>query len=230
MMRGLVILTTLVVAAPARADDKPPPAAVEFFETKVRPVLVKHCYSCHSAAAKTVRGGLLLDTRAGVRAGGESGPAVVPGDPARSLLVRAVRHADEALRMPPNGPLSAAEVADLETWVRMGAPDPRTGTAAPARLDLARAKAFWSFRPVRAPAPSAVTDAAWPLNPIDRFVLARLEEKGLRPAPDADRRTLIRRATYDLTGLPPTPEEIDAFLADGSPQAFARAVDRLLAS
>jgi hypothetical protein len=225
--RGVAILAVLALGGPAGASDAD---GIAFFEKRVRPLLVKHCYSCHSAEAKKLKGELLLDTRAGVLKGGTSGPAVVPGDPGKSLLVKLVRHADESERMPPKEKLSAAEIADLETWVKMGAPDPRTGAAAAKALDLAKAKEFWSFRPVADPPAPAVKDSAWPLTAVDRFVLAKLEEKGLTPAPPADKRTLVRRATFDLTGLPPTPEEIDAFLKDDSPDAFARVVDRLLAS
>src|SRR5262245_44054427 len=132
--------------------------------------------------------------------------------------------------MPPDGKLSRAEVADLETWVRLGAPDPRRGDGPTRGTDLAVAKQFWSFRPVRDPAPPAVQDTAWPRTPLDRFILAKLEAKGLKPAPPADRVTLIRRATFDLHGLPPTPEEVEAFVNDPAPDAFARVVDRLLAS
>jgi cytochrome c553 len=227
---GGLVLLALLPSAPAPAADEPSAAGIEFFEKKVRPVLVKHCYACHSAEAKKLKGELHLDTRAGVLAGGSSGPAVVPGEPDKSLLIRAVRHADESLRMPKEK-LSDAEIADLEAWVRMGAPDPRTGTAVSTRLDLAKAREFWSFRPVKdPPVPKLSTQYSVLSNPIDAFILAKLTEKGLTPAPPADKRTLIRRATFDLTGLPPTPEEIDAFLKDDTPDAFAKVVERLLAS
>jgi hypothetical protein len=215
--------------APPVVSNPPDPAGVEFFEKRVRPLLVRHCYECHSADAKKVKGELLLDSRAAVLKGGRSGPALVPGKPDQSLLIKAVRYHDEELRMPPAAPLKAEEIADLEAWVRMGAPDPRTGTTV-TKVDPAAARGFWSFRPVQAlPAP-AVKDTSWPLNDIDRFVLMKVEEKGLRPVAPADKRTLIRRATYDLTGLPPTPEEIADFLKDDGPEAFAKVVDRLLAS
>jgi hypothetical protein len=219
-------LLTLATLRPAPADDRPGPDEIEFFERTVRPLLVEHCYECHSSGAKKLRGELRLDTRDGVRKGGTSGPAVVPGDPEKCPLVKAVRYADESLKMPPKGKLSATEVADLEAWVKMGAPDPRTG----APVEAARGRDWWSLRPVRDPQPPAVKDEAWPLNAVDRFVLAELEKRGLKPVPTADKRALIRRATYDLTGLPPTPEEIDAFLKADSPGAFAKVVDRLLAS
>jgi Protein of unknown function (DUF1553)/Protein of unknown function (DUF1549)/Planctomycete cytochrome C len=226
---SLLLLATVWAASAVRADDKPSADGVAFFEQKVRPLLVKHCYECHSAGAKKLRGALRLDTRADTRKGGETGPAVVPGDLAKSLLVKAVRHADESLKMPPKAKLSAQEIADLEAWVKMGAPDPRTAVAAKPN-EPTNGRDLWSLQAVRAPALPAVKDASWPLASIDHFILAKLDEKGLRPAPAADKRTLIRRATYDLTGLPPTPAEVDDFLRDESPEAFARVVDRLLAS
>jgi hypothetical protein len=233
-MRWRVLAGLVLVAGATRADarpaDSPTPEGVEFFEKKVRPLLVKHCYECHAADAKKLKGDLLLDTREGVLKGGVSGPAVVPGDPAKSLLIKAVRHTDEKLQMPKEK-LSAQEIADLEAWVKMGAPDPRTGAVKTKRLDLAGAKDFWAFKPLaRPPVPKLTTHHSPLTTPIDAFILAKLEAKGLTPAPPADRRTLIRRATYDLTGLPPTPEEIAAFLDDQSPEAFAKVVDRLLAS
>jgi hypothetical protein len=215
----------LILAVPARAAD-PTPDGIEFFEKKVRPVLVKHCYECHAADAKKVRGELLLDTRGGVLKGGTTGPAIVPGQPEKSLLITAVRHVDSELRMPKEK-LSDGEIKDLVAWVKMGAPDPRTGAVVTKRVDLSKAKEFWSFKPVSKP---AVPEVAGTRSEIDRFILATLKEKGLTPAPPADKRTLIRRATYDLTGLPPTPEEIDDFLKDESPQAFEKLVDRLLVS
>jgi mono/diheme cytochrome c family protein len=225
----LILLVGLGLFPALRAEDKPTsPAEVEFFERKVRPLFVKHCYECHGPEAKKVGGGLRLDTRDGVRVGGGRGPAIVPGEPAKSLLLTAVRQTDE-LKMPPKSKLSAEEIADLEVWIKNGASDPRTGGAL-AQTEPKRGRDLWSLKPVRDPPVPAVKDASWPLNLIDRFLLSKLEEKGLKPAGPADKRTLIRRATFDLTGLPPTPEEIDAFLADHSPAAFAKVVDRLLAS
>jgi hypothetical protein len=215
-----------VAADPARGVE-----GIEYFERRVRPILVEHCYSCHGAGAKKVGGGLLLDTREGLRKGGASGPAIAPGRPDESLLVSAVRYQDASLRMPPKRPLADSEVAALADWVRMGAPDPRATESGPVgSIDLEKARGFWSLRPVSDPAVPPVLDPAWHLTTVDRFVLSKLESKGMRPAPTADRRTLIRRATFDLTGLPPTPEEVEAFLADGSPDAFGRVVERLLAS
>jgi cytochrome c553 len=226
-------LLVAVAVAPARAGqppafaDKPTAEQVEFFEKRVRPVLVEHCVKCHGPDEKKLRGDLRLDSRDGVRKGGASGPVVVPGDPDNSLLIRAVRHAADVVAMPPKEKLPADAVAALEAWVKMGAPDPRDAVAAKSvRLDLAGAKDFWAFKPVAPPkVPQGVA-----ANPVDAFVLAKLRDRGLSPAPPADRRTLLRRVTYDLTGLPPTPEEIDAFLTDDSPRAFETVVERLLAS
>jgi hypothetical protein len=205
----------------------------KFFEAKIRPVLVMQCGKCHSSAAEKLRGGLRLDTREGLRSGGDSGPAVVPGNPDESLLIRAIRYRDEELRMPPKTKLGDEVVADFEAWVKMGAPDPR---AEPARTtarplaDPAKGRAFWSFQQPKKSAPPAVKRADWPRGEIDQFLLAALEARGLSPVGDADLPTLLRRVTFELLGLPPRPEELDVFLHDDSPEAFARAVDRLLAS
>jgi len=223
-------------AAPAPAFAEAPTAEqLDFFERRIRPVLVEHCYECHSTGATKLKAGLLLDSRAGVQRGGDTGPSVTPGAPEASLLIQAVRHVDPNLTMPPKGKLPPEVIADLEQWVRWGAPDPRTeDTVAAARAksatDWSRAREWWSFRPLTSPEAPEVNGKDWPESPLDQFILARQEAAGLAPAPDADRRTLIRRVTYDLTGLPPTPEEIEAFLDDPSPAAFATVVDRLLDS
>ena len=206
-----------------------------FFESKVRPVLVEHCYECHSSTAKKIKGGLVLDSRSGVIKGGDNGPVIAPGQPDSSLLIQSVRHADPDLAMPPKKKISDLAIADLEAWVRMGAPDPRTeNTAAAAEaksaIDWNKGREWWSFKPPAKPSVPAVKQTRWPVNDLDRFVLARLEKEGLKPATDAEKRVLIRRATFDLIGLPPSAEEIDAFLADRSSRAFAKVVDRLLAS
>ena len=228
---SLLLLTPVGARAADTAPAKPSPEGVEFFEKKVRPVLVKHCYSCHSADAKKLKGELRLDTRDGVLQGGSSGPAIVPGDPDKSLLIQAVKHADEDLKMPPDSKLSAGEIADLTAWVKLGAPDPRTGTTIVKGIDFDKARESWPFQPVRRPAVPEIANLKLPIsNPVDAFILAKLQAKGLKPVGPADKRTLIRRATYDLIGLPPTPEQIDAFLKDDSPRAFAKVVDRLLAS
>ncbi|MBN9123084.1 MAG: PSD1 domain-containing protein, partial [Planctomycetes bacterium] len=199
----------------------------DHFEAKVRPVLVRHCVKCHGPDKQ--KAGLRLDSKAGWEAGGENGPAIKPGKPDESLLVKAVRGADGVALMPPSGKLSPADVAALERWVKDGAVDPRDG--GPARLGgvtLAEAKKWWSFQPVARP--ELPKTKAQPSNPIDAFIFAKLEAKGLKPSPAADKRTLIRRATFDLTGLPPTPEEVEAFLKDGAPDAYEKLIDRLLAS
>ncbi len=229
-LAGWTILLLLCAAAlaPALAAE-PSPAAAEFFEKQVRPLLVERCFACHGNGKS--RGGLSLTSRAAVLEGGDSGPAALAGQPEKSRLIRAVRHADELLQMPPKKKLPQKELAVLERWVKMGLPWPREIEGAPKPFQITPAqRAFWSYQPVKAGPPPAVKDSSWPRSPLDNFVLAGLERKGLSPAPPADRRTLLRRATFDLTGLPPTPEEMAAFLADRSPGAFARVVDRLLAS
>ena len=225
--------------APIRADDaapaKPSADGIAFFEAKIRPVLIERCYQCHSAESDKVKGGLRVDHREGMVKGGDGGPSVVPGKPEESPLIEAIRYADEAVRMPPKTPLSHEQVADFETWVKMGAPDPRdsapsASTASAPKVDIEKARSFWSFRPVADPPIPAVKDSTWSANDVDRFVLAGLEAAGIAPVAGADKPTLIRRASFDLTGLPPGPEEFDAFLADDTPDAFAKVVDRLLAS
>ena len=206
------------------------PASVEFFEAKIRPVLVQHCYECHSGESKSVKAGLLLDHRTGLRAGGDSGPAIVVNRSGESLLIAALRY--ESLQMPPRGKLPASVIEDFVRWVDAGAVDPREGTSTsrPAEIDFATARRFWSFAPPKMPARPAVQNAQWPRSAIDYFTLSAMEAKGLRPVQPAGKRELIRRATFDLIGLPPTPEEVAAFLADESSEAFAKVVDRLLRS
>ncbi|HEY7114990.1 MAG TPA: PSD1 and planctomycete cytochrome C domain-containing protein [Tepidisphaeraceae bacterium] len=233
-MLGLGLLTAFALAAPARAADTP--QGFEYFEKHVRPILVDSCYKCHSAKSEKLKGGLYVDTRQGLLKGGKTGPAIVPGDLDKSLLIKAVRYTDDDLQMPPKEQLSKEQVAVLEAWVKMGAPDPRTspsvaeaGAAPPTKLSLADAKNFWSMKkPVMPAVPVARGD--WAKSPIDAFVLEKLDAAGLEPAPPADKRTLIRRATLDLTGLPPTAAEVEAFEADASPNAFEKVIDRLLAS
>ncbi len=206
---------------------------VAFFEKRIRPLLVQNCYECHSEEARNVEGELLVDSRLGLRRGGYSGPAVVPGDPEQSLLVAAVRYKNPDLQMPPKAKLAAAEIADLETWIKLGAPDPREASAVRPKkkpIDPSQASRHWAFQPIGNPSAPQVADESWPYNDIDRFILAKLSQHNLRPLADADKRTLLRRATFDLTGLPPSPEEVDTFLADRSPEAFSRVVDRLLDS
>src|SRR5262249_1124660 len=228
--RDLVVL--FVLAAPIRAET---PASAEHFEKKIRPLFVTHCLECHGGDAKKIKSGLRLTSRAEMLKGGERGPAVVTGDPAKSRLIRAVQYAGD-LKMPPTGRLTDAQISDLESWVKDGAIWPDTKVAA--KIDASNTgplftdaqKRFWAFQPTRDVAIPAVRDVGWVRSPIDAFILAKLEEKGLRPAKPADKYALLRRVTFDVTGLPPTPEEIEAFIHDDSPDAFARVVDRLLAS
>ena len=210
------------------------PEQARFFESKIRPVLMTTCAKCHATGAEKVKGGLLVDTREGLRNGGDTGPAVVPGDLEESLLIAAIRYDDESLQMPPTTKLPDEVIADFEAWIKMGAPDPRgagpSTAVARTAADVEKGRRFWAFQPPRAVAPPKVRDTAWPKTDIDRFLLAAMEARGLRPVADADRHALIRRANFDLVGLPPAPEEVEAFVADTAPDAFAKVVDRLLAS
>jgi hypothetical protein len=202
---------------------------VEFFEAKVRPILVENCYKCHSTAAKKQKGGLHLDTRDAIRAGGDTGPAVVPGKPAESLLLKAVRQTDANLMMPPDGKLSASAIADIEKWIATGAADPRDVATSGKPIGVEEGRKFWSFQPLRRPAVPS-TQYSVLSSPIDRFILAKLQEKSITPNPPADRRTLIRRVYFDVIGLPPKPEEVAAFVNDPDPAAYPKLIDRLLAS
>jgi cytochrome c553 len=224
--RSLTVAFLLAaLAAPAAAAPVP---GTEQFEKKVRPLLAARCWQCHGP--EKARGGLRLDSAAGLAKGGDSGPVVVAGKPGASRLIQAVRHTGD-LKMPPKERLSEQEIADLVAWVAAGAVWPGDSHSLPAAAGFTpEQKAFWAFRPVKVVPPPPVRMAGWPTSPVDRFILARLEEKGLTPAPPADKRTLLRRVTFDLTGLPPTPAEVDAFVQDEAPDAFARVVDRLLAS
>lgn len=238
-----------LMAAKAAASDKPAagqaaniqaraipekidPKELEFFEKKIRPVLVSECYECHSTTKK-VKGGLALDSRDGIRKGGDSGHAVVPGNLKDSLLIAAIKQVDPDTAMPPKKPkLADSIIADFEQWIQMGAPDPREGDDLKVKkyVDLEEGRKFWAFgKPVQ-PAIPAVKDSTWPRNDIDRFILAKLEEKELDPSPDAERVTLLRRIYFDLIGLPPSPAQLQAFLADQSPAAVEKVVDQLLAS
>ncbi|MBC7366047.1 MAG: PSD1 domain-containing protein [Undibacterium sp.] len=207
------------------------PADAAFFENKIRPVLVDNCYKCHSHDADRIKGGLLLDSPQALLMGGDTGPALIPGQPGESLLITAITYKDDDLQMPPKGKkLSDAQIANLTEWVRRGAPDPRAG-ASPSHGGVG--KNHWAFQPVKktaVPAAATPTDAAWIKTPVDNFVLAKLEDHGMAPNAPADRRTLIRRVNFDLIGLPPSESEIAAFIADTAPDAYAKLVDRLLAS
>jgi hypothetical protein len=221
-----------LVVLQGRALAAEVPAADEFFEKEVRPLLVEHCLKCHGD--RKPKGGLRLTSRASVLKGGDTGPAVVAGEPGASLLIQAIRYNDTP-QMPPKRKLSEHQIAILTRWVQLGLPWPETPIratkSAVGEFQITQEqRAFWSFQPIKEVPPPAVRDELWVKSELDRFILAALEAKGLRPARPADRRTLLRRACFDLTGLPPTPEEIEAFVRDDRPDAFARAVDRLLAS
>lgn len=238
------LLGTLVLVA-AAADPKPAPQSsprqkppttthnaesLAYFESKVRPLLVRQCGSCHGQ--KVSQGGLRLHDPSGIRRGGEKGPVVVPGKPHESRLLEAVSYANPRLRMPPTGKLSAAEIEVLTTWVARGAPMPAAGASTAARrpMSIEEGRRFWSIRPLLVSKPPKVRNTRWPTRRIDSYLLGTLEAKRLSPSPPADRATLIRRVTFDLIGLPPTPEEVQSFVADSSPAAYDRLVDRLLAS
>ncbi len=243
MRPGFFILLQLAFAmlgqsviAAEPASTKIDPAALDFFEKRIRPVLIASCYECHSAQAKTegkLKGGLLLDSREASEAGGDSGPSVVPHKLEQSLLIEAIRYDENSYQMPPEGKLPDEVIADFEKWVSMGAPDPRSGKsdAAPRKeIDWALARQHWSLQqPSRYPVPN-VGNIEWIQKPIDGFILSKIEAANLVPASKADRRTMLRRAFFDLTGLPPTIDQLNQFLNDNSPDAFAKLVDRLLES
>ena len=202
-----------------------------FFEARIRPVLVERCYPCHSHQSEKLEGELYLDSRAGLLRGGKSGqPAVVPGEPTQSRLIEAIRQVDPKLQMPPKARLPAVAVADFTTWVSSGAPFPEPPPGQPRVSSNGAARSHWAFQPPGHPELPPVRERAWPQTEIDRFILHELEAHDLTPSPPADRRAWLRRATYDLIGLPPTPEEVEAFAGDPSADAFAQVVDRLLAS
>ena len=224
-MPGLPV--ALALAAPAFLFAQPTAGPVDFYTNRVRPLLASKCYACHTQQAQ---GGLRLDTRQSVARGGISGPAIVSGRPAESLLIQAVAHTHPRIKMPPNGRLSDREIQDLRLWIEAGAHFDTAEAPPAADAGIARLRNFWSFQRPRKFVPPPVKNESWVRTPIDRFVLAGLEGKGLAPAPPAGRATLLRRVTLDLTGLPPTPEQYRAFVTDSSPDAFAKVVDRLLAS
>jgi mono/diheme cytochrome c family protein len=214
------------VLAPFIAHSQPQssesPEALQFFEKKIRPLLADRCYSCHSADTKAA-GGLRVDDRSGIMLGGDAGPAVVPGDPDNSLILQRIRHANPKRKMPKEGEhLNDEEIADLVTWIKDGAAWPRERipsslTTIPSSYEQLKST-HWAWQAPTNPAPPKVADTSWPFAPSDNFILAKLEAEKLAPVPDANRETLIRRITYDLTGLPPSPEEIDAFVNDPSPR------------
>ncbi|HUR46951.1 MAG TPA: DUF1549 domain-containing protein, partial [Candidatus Saccharimonadales bacterium] len=225
---GLGIATA--IAGPATQSED-----AEFFEKKIRPVLANSCYECHSHQAKKLKGGLYLDNREELMKGGETGVAVVLGEPDKSRLIEAVKWTDPDFQMPPKQKLDATAIADLARWVKLGAPWPKGEAPKPVvsdkELEAAEKKKreHWAWQPVKNPKPPALKKGE-PVNGIDNFILANLQKKGMAPAPRADRLTLIRRAYFDLIGLPPTPEEISAFANDPASDAFEKVIDHLLAS
>ncbi|MCA9184823.1 MAG: PSD1 and planctomycete cytochrome C domain-containing protein [Pirellulaceae bacterium] len=240
MNLGLDLPVQATLAAEENAEentdqaDLSSEAHVDFFEKRIRPVLVEHCYECHSSHAEKVRGELLVDSRPGLLAGGSSGPSVVPGDPESSMLISALRHQD--FEMPPDGKLADSVIEDFVAWIRHGAHDPRQAAAAPPNrtrreIDLQSGRRFWAFQPVRvATAPDLAIHRSWPRDLLDRFIVAQWPLQDTSPSSPASQVQLIRRLSYDLTGLPPSPRDIKAFVDDTDPQAYARLVDRLLAT
>jgi mono/diheme cytochrome c family protein len=205
----------------------------ELFKSTIKPIFVENCHKCHSHSADKIKGSLLVDSLAGLLTGGEHGPAIVPGDPEKSLLIKAVRYTDEDLQMPPKGKkLSDQQIRALAEWVKLGAPWPGSETnkiAARGKITDEDRK-WWSFQPLRKVEPPVVQDNGWSRNDIDRFVWQKLASESLKPSPEASRQVLIRRVTFDLTGLPPTPGEIDAFVNDPSSEAYEKLIERLLSS
>jgi cytochrome c553 len=227
-MRALLLVLTVSVAVKAQSGS------ADLFEKKIRPVLVAHCYACHSAKLKSPMSGLVLDTRAGLARGGASGPVVLPGKPGESRLLRALRYLDPKLQMPPAGKLPDRTIADFTDWIASGAVDPRvdsTESSPAARaIDFEKGRKWWAFQPVREITPPRVRAARWPRTRIDSFLLAGLEEKNLKPSPPADARTLVRRVWLDLAGFAPTYQEVEQFTRDTSAEAYEKLIDRLLAS
>jgi mono/diheme cytochrome c family protein len=222
----------IALAAPVRGDESATPEQVEFFEKNVRPLLAANCHECH--AADKQEGKLRLDSREAAVQGGEFGPAIVPGKPEESWLVKAIGYGHDDVQMPPKGKLPAEKIEALTAWIKMGAPWPGAQAVRPAAAESSFAisetdRAYWAFQRVQEP-PLPNVSGANATSPIDRFVVARLVEHGLSPVGPADKRALLRRAALDLIGLPPTPEEVEEFLADDRPDALERVIDRLLAS
>ena len=237
LLKIAVVVTAASFTAPLFAQDKPlTPEESEFFEAKIRPALIEHCHKCHSGDKDAkVKGGFQLDSKAGLLKGGATGPALVAGNPDRSLMIKAMRYADPNLQMPPKEKVPESVLADFESWVRMGAPDPRSGKAAAmlkTEEDLAKAKKHWAFQPVVKPEPPKPKAhlKSWIQNEIDLFILAKLEEKGMFPTPMADKWTLVRRAYFDLLGMPPSVKEAEEFVNDESKDAWPKLIDKLLAS
>ncbi|HYG78285.1 MAG TPA: DUF1553 domain-containing protein [Planctomycetota bacterium] len=210
-------------------------ASIEFFEKKIRPALIEHCYKCHSAKSEKIKGKLRVDNRNALQRGGETGPGIVPGDPEKSLIIEAIVYKNPDLQMPPDNKLPDEMIQDFIAWVKKGAVWPNEkethAVVEEKKLDYDKLrKEHWAFQPLKETPPPAVKNAAWPQSPIDNYIAAALEAKNLQPGQRADKRRLLRRVSFDLTGLPPTPEQIDSFINDESPNAFEKVVDRLLAS
>ena len=234
---AFILTGALALALPAFADE-PTKEQLDFFQGKILPILSEKCYKCHSLESGKNKGGLTLDLAASTLKGGDSGPGVVPGDPAKSLIYKAVTYTDKDMEMPPSssgGKLDAQQIADIAAWIKMGAPDPRKDAAKAKKLSGLNdgARNHWAYQPpknwLRAKIP-VNKNQTWCRTPIDAFILQKFEEKGMLPSPDARPEMLLRRAYYDLIGLPPSPAQIDAFLADKSPNAWETVIDGLLAS
>lgn len=231
-VKTLLVVLSVLLGFSAAGDDE---AGVAYFETHIRPLLADHCYKCHSSKSKKIKGGLVLDVKEGWVKGGDTGPAIVPGDAEKSLLIESVRYENIDIEMPPKKKLPDHLIAKLEKWVEMGAPDPRTGEVTAKSIvdrdiDVNEGRKFWSFRPVKKVTVPEVGGDDWSRTKIDRFIYAQLDEAGLKPVGDADRAVLLRRLSIDLTGLPPSEEELKAFLNDESADAYEKQVDRLLGS
>ena len=226
------VSSALFAAASVAATDITPEKA-EFFEKKIRPALVEHCYKCHDSTSDKLKGGLALNSPAGIRKGGDSGDVIATNDPETSLLIEAIRYQDKEFQMPPKTPLPASVVADFEKWIAMGAPDPRPEVDSKPKaltgMSSEEGRDFWAFRPREAVEPPVAAEGE-SNHPVDRFLLAAIKENGLTQSPPADKASWLRRVTFDLTGLPPTPGELSAFAADDSPAAYSKVVDRLLES
>ncbi|MCP4174104.1 MAG: DUF1549 domain-containing protein [Fuerstiella sp.] len=232
VFRAASLLVLVLISSTFAEDSKFKTSDFEYFEKHIRPLLSRRCYSCHSADAKTVQGGLRLDSSSALTKGGDSGAAILPGAPQQSLLIQTL-HYEGDIQMPPKGKLPDVEIALLTEWVKHGAPFP-ADTDAPVRadgeIDFEAGRQFWSFQPVSEHTPPAVSDTSWPRRRIDHFLLAKMEQNNLQPSAAADRKTLLRRLSFNLTGLPPTPAELDEFVNDDSDQAYAKQVERLLQS
>ena len=233
----LFLLTVIYLAPTTNGQDdsqaKFTPEQLEAFETNIRPLLIKHCYQCHSSDSRPAKGGLLLDSREGLLTGGDSGTAIVPGNPEESLLISSVKY--QSYEMPPDGKLSEKEVELLEQWIANNAPWPASEAPSASNADRVvnwreAQNSHWSFQPVLRPKFPDVSDTNWPETGIDYFILAELDNRHLAPSAEADRRTLIRRLYIDLLGVPPTQLQVDTFITSDSPQAYAELVDELLSS